>query len=152
MDYIIFNWNIIFWGMAALLLSFALGTMVLIAVVATLPPTFLQTPDSSLGGTPANPVLSWVRRIGKNFIGLLVMAFGLVLALPGVPGPGLPIVLVGLMLVDFPGKQRLLKKLLSVPGVLGGINALRVRLGKPPLISQDNNPFKEHNDAIADSQ
>jgi len=44
MDYIIFNWNTIFWGVVALLLSFALGTMVLIAFVATLPPTFLQTP------------------------------------------------------------------------------------------------------------
>jgi len=139
MDHITLNWITVFGGVVALLLSFALGTMVLIAVVATLPPTFLQTPDSSLGGTPANPILSWVRRIGKNFIGLLVIAIGLVLALPGVPGPGLPFVLVGLMLVDFPGKQQFLKKLLSVPcagsGVLSGINALRVRLGKPPLAS-----------------
>ena len=135
MEYIIFNWNTIFWGMAALLLSFALGTMVLIAVVATLPPTFLQAPDSSLVGTPANQVLHWVRRIGKNLIGLLVIAIGLFLALPGVPGPGLPFVLVGLILVDFPGKQQWVRKLLSVPGVLSGINALRVRLGKPPLAS-----------------
>ncbi|MEI8371467.1 MAG: hypothetical protein WCJ35_01400 [Planctomycetota bacterium] len=135
MDYIIFNWNTIFWGVVALLLSFALGTMVLIAFVATLPPTFLQTPDTSLGSTQANPVPRWVRRIGKNLVGLLVIAIGLVLALPGVPGPGLPFVLVGLILVDFPGKQQWVRKLLSVPGVLSGINALRVRLGKPSLAS-----------------
>jgi len=133
MDYITIDWLIVLWGVLAFLFSFALGTGVLFAVAATLPATFLQTPDPRLSGTAVNWELYWVRRVGKNFIGFILIAIGLILALPGVPGPGLPIVLLGLMLVDFPGKHRLVQKLLSVPRVLGGINALRVRLGKPPL-------------------
>jgi hypothetical protein len=135
MDYIVFDWIIVCWGVLALLLSFALGTGVLIAVVATLPTTFLQAPDLGSGGTSANSVLYWSRRVGKNLIGLSVIAIGLILAFPGVPGPGLPIVLLGLTMVEFPGKRRLMRKLLSVPRVLGGINVLRVRCGKPPLLN-----------------
>jgi hypothetical protein len=135
MSYIIFDWITVFWGVIALLFTFALSTTVLIAVVATLPPTFLQTPDSWMVGASANPVLHWARRVGKNLIGFLVIAIGLLLALPGVPGPGLPIALLGITLVDFPGKQRLVQKLLRAPKVLGGINAIRVRLGKPPLLN-----------------
>ena len=135
MDYVIFDWITVFWGVVALLFTFVLSTVVLIAVVATLPPTFLQAPDSWMVGASANPVLYWVRKVGKNLIGLLVIAIGLLLALPGVPGPGLPIALLGIMLVDFPGKRRLMQKLLRVPKVMGSINALRVRLGKPPLLN-----------------
>jgi hypothetical protein len=135
MDYLIFNWITVFWGVVVLLSTFALGTTALIAVVAALPPTFLKAPDFWIIGVSANPVLHWACRVGKNLIGLVAIAIGLLLALPGVPGPGLPIVLLGIMLVDFPGKRRLVQKLFSVPAVLGGINALRVRLGKPPLVN-----------------
>ena len=135
MDYVIFDWITVFWGVVALLFTFVLSTVVLIAVVATLPPTFLQAPDSWMVGASANSVLYWARKVGKNLVGLLVIAIGLLLALPGVPGPGLPIALLGIMLVDFPGKRRLMQKLLRVPRVMGSINALRVRLGKPPLLN-----------------
>ena len=135
MDYIIFDWITVFWGVIALLFTFALSTAVLIAVVATLPPTFLQAPDFWMVGASANPLRYWAHRVGKNLIGLLAIGIGLLLALPGVPGPGLLIALLGIMLVDFPGKRRLVQKLLRAPKVLGGINALRVRLGKPPLLN-----------------
>jgi hypothetical protein len=134
MDYVIFDWITVFWGVVASLFTFVLGTVVLIAVVATLPPTFLQIWDSWMVGSSANPVLHCARRVGKNLIGLLVIVIGLLLALPGVPGPGLPMALLGLMLVDFPGKRRLMQRLLRAPRVIGSINALRVRLGKPPLV------------------
>ena len=135
MDSLAFQWNAILWGVVVLLLSFAVSTTVVLAVLAMLPPTFFQDPDSCIVGTSANPVLHWARRVAKNLIGFVAIGIGLLLALPGVPGPGLPIVLLGVMLVDFPGKRRLVQKLLRVPTVLGGINALRVRLGKPPLLN-----------------
>ena len=134
MDYVIFDWITVLWGVVALLFTFVLSTVVLIAVVATLPPTFLQAPDSWMVGASANSVLYRVRKVGKNLVGVLVVAIGLLLALPGVPGPGLPIALLGIILVDFPGKRQLVQKLLRVPRVIGNINALRVYLGKPPLV------------------
>jgi hypothetical protein len=63
----------------------------------------------------------------------LLIALGIVLSLPGVPGQGLLTVLLGVMLVDFPGKDRLEQKLLSRPGIINTINRLRGRFGKPAL-------------------
>jgi hypothetical protein len=71
--------------------------------------------------------------IGKNVAGWLLIALGIVLSLPGVPGQGLLTVLLGVMLVDFPGKDRLEQKLLSRPGIINTINRLRGRFGKPAL-------------------
>ena len=58
----------------------------------------------------------------------------MVLSLPGIPGPGVLIIFVGIMLLDFPGKRELERRLVSRPGILGKINGLRTRYGKPPLV------------------
>ena len=62
------------------------------------------------------------------------MALGIVLSLPGVPGQGLLTILLGIMIMDFPGKDRLEQKLLSRPSIVNAINRLRGRFNKPPLV------------------
>ena len=62
-----------------------------------------------------------------------LVALGVALSLPGVPGQGLLTVLLGIMLLDFPGRERLEQKLLSKPSIVNTINRLRGRFGKPPL-------------------
>jgi hypothetical protein len=135
MDYVVFDWITVFCGVVALLRPSALGTMVLLAVVATLPLARLRTPDSWLVGASPKPELHCARRVGKDLIALLVIAIGLLLALPGIPGPGLPIALLGIVLLGFPGKRRLMQTLSRMPRVVGSINALRVRLGEPTLLN-----------------
>ena len=71
--------------------------------------------------------------IGKNLLGYLLVAIGILLSIPGVPGQGVLTILLGVMFIDFPGKQRLEQKLLSRPPVLQTINRLRRRFGKPAL-------------------
>ncbi|HEY8412794.1 MAG TPA: hypothetical protein VIK76_15380, partial [Pyrinomonadaceae bacterium] len=63
------------------------------------------------------PMLHAAGVIGKNIGGVLLVALGIVLSLPGVPGQGLLTVLLGIMLLDFPGKHRLEQKLLSRPSI-----------------------------------
>jgi hypothetical protein len=55
------------------------------------------------------------------------------MSLPGVPGQGVLTILLGVMLLDFPGKRRLEYKLISQPRVFNNINRLRARFDKPPL-------------------
>ena len=74
-----------------------------------------------------------VEVIGKNLLGFLLVALGIVLSIPGVPGQGLLTILLGVMLLDFPGKLTLERKLLSRPEVVRTINKLRGRFEKPPL-------------------
>ena len=80
----------------------------------------------------------WVIRscgiVLKNAIGVLLIALGIVMSLPGVPGQGLLMLLIGLMLVDFPGKRALEYKIISHRTVLRLVNQLRSRFARPPLI------------------
>jgi hypothetical protein len=57
-----------------------------------------------------------------------------VLSIPGVPGQGILTILLGIMLLDFPGKRKLEHKIVSRPKVLSTINKLRHRFGKPALV------------------
>lgn len=71
-------------------------------------------------------------RVARNIAGGVIIAAGLVLLL--LPGPGTLVVLVGVMLTDFPGKHRLLRWILSRRMMFAGVSALRRRVGKSPLI------------------
>ena len=63
-------------------------------------------------------------------LGLMVVV-GMILALPGVPGQGLLTILIGLMLLDLPGKRRLERKIVGRPRILRTINRLRKRFRSP---------------------
>jgi len=86
----------------------------------------------------AHPFLRWAGLIGKNVLGAAVAVLGLILAIPGVPGPGLLIALLGLTLMDFPGKRRLERWIITLPRVFDAVNRLRQRHGKPPFILEDS--------------
>jgi hypothetical protein len=72
-------------------------------------------------------------RLARNAAGLLLIAVGALLSLPGIPGQGVLTILVGVLLVDFPRRRRLERALLGRPGVLPALNGLRARFGRPPL-------------------
>ena len=72
-------------------------------------------------------------KILKNIGGALLIAVGLLLSVPGVPGQGLLMVLAGLMLMDIPGKYKLERKILSFRPLRSAANRLRAWRGRPPL-------------------
>jgi hypothetical protein len=80
-----------------------------------------------------HPIVRTIGRVLKNLLGVLLITAGVGLALPGVPGPGLPVILFGITLVDFPGKRRWERWLIERPAVLSAINRLRHRYGQPPI-------------------
>jgi UPF0716 family protein affecting phage T7 exclusion len=80
-----------------------------------------------------HPAIRAAGIIGKNILGVLLVVVGILLSIPGVPGQGLLTILLGIMLLDFPGKRRLEQNLLSRPQILKTINRLRARFGKQAL-------------------
>jgi len=70
----------------------------------------------------------------KNIFGAILILIGAILSLPGLPGPGLLILLAGVFLLDFPGKRKLLCKILSGPSLLRSVNRLRKKFSRPPLL------------------
>ncbi|HEU5321586.1 MAG TPA: hypothetical protein VFX28_12325 [Methylomirabilota bacterium] len=112
---------------AASLLSLALVT----AVIVALPPTYFV--DTSARARQRWGLARWVVVAVKNLVGALIVLVGVLLSLPGVPGQGILTILIGLILLDLPGKRRLERRLIARPRVLATLNRLRARFGKPPL-------------------
>lgn len=125
-------------GLLASVLIFLLGLVGVVVFATRLPADYFvgEKPPRPLWGH-GHPGLRWIGRIVKNVLGLLTVALGLVLALPGVPGPGLLTILFGVMLLDFPNKRRFERWLLRQPGVHGFVDRVRRRYQCPPLILED---------------
>ena len=62
---------------------------------------------------------------------LLLVAAGL--AMLFLPGQGLLTVLIGVCVMDFPGKRGLLQRLVRGPKVQGALNWIRRKRGKEPF-------------------
>jgi hypothetical protein len=122
-------------GLGAALGLFVLSQAALVALLVAIPADFFCR--SAPSRTQSRPVaaMRWATRIVKNVAGAIMILLGIPLALPGIPGPGLVLIFVGIALLDFPGKRRLLDRLISRPRVFGSINSLRTRFGRPPLIA-----------------
>jgi hypothetical protein len=79
-----------------------------------------------------HPIVRWALLIGKNLLGLVLMAAGFVMLV--LPGQGMLTILFGVILVDLPGKYRLERWIVARPPVFRSINWLRQRAGKSPLV------------------
>jgi hypothetical protein len=106
---------------------------ILVAILATLPANYFRADFEEPRPRHAG-ALGAAKRLAKNGIGLVLIVLGALLSLPGIPGQGVLTMLIGLMLVDFPGKRRLERSLVARPGVLETMNRVRARLGRPPLV------------------
>ena len=101
-------------------------------VLARLPADyFLRAEKKALGVAPANRPARMLLAFGKNALGALLVTLGVLMLV--LPGQGVLTLLVGLLLLDFPGKQRLERRLIGTPRVLRIVNALRKRWNRPPL-------------------
>jgi hypothetical protein len=69
--------------------------------------------------------------LGKNLLALTLIAGGIAMLL--LPGQGLLTILIGVMLLDFPGKYPLERRIVQQPKVLQTINWLRAKGNRPPL-------------------
>ncbi len=77
------------------------------------------------------PSLRMLVLILKNILGLVLFLAGVLMLF--LPGQGLLTIFLGIMLMDFPGKYRLERYIISRGPVLRGINWLRRRSGVAPL-------------------
>jgi uncharacterized membrane protein YbaN (DUF454 family) len=113
--------------------SFLINLAIVSIILVKIPADHFSKTQRNKLWSDRHATIRIVGLIGKNILGVLLVALGIVLSLPGVPGQGLLTVLLGIMLLDFPGRSKLEQKLLSRPSIINSINRLRERFGKPPL-------------------
>lgn len=120
-----------FWMTLVSLVMF-FGTLIVVPMlIVAMPADYFQRSRRREDGPPVHPVLRVSALILKNLIGLLLLAGGVLMLV--LPGQGLLTMMVGLVLMDFPGKYALEKKVVSVGPVLRTMDWIRARRGKPPL-------------------
>ena len=121
----------------ALSVATLVGSLVLVAFFLTrLPPLYFHPTYDRHTGHDRHSVIRCCGIVVKNVIGILLVILGIVMSVPGMPGQGVLTILVGVMLVDFPGKRALEYRIIRQPRVLRAVNRLRRAFSKPPLVIQ----------------
>ncbi len=126
-------WQALLLSLGLFLVSFFGSIAAVTWVLVQLPATYFHDSHAHIVAE-GHPVARILGRIFKNLLGVLLVLMGIVMALPGVPGQGVLTILIGIMLLDFPGKRRWEQWLVSRPSVLKPINRVRAKFGKPPLV------------------
>jgi Na+/H+ antiporter NhaD/arsenite permease-like protein len=114
--------------------EWGLGIFSVLAVLASLVlvPRFLaRLPRDYLSHDESSDRHSLPLRILRNLLGVVLVLLGIAMLL--LPGQGLLTLLVGVLLVDFPGKHALVVRGLRRPKVLALVNKLRAHRGAQPL-------------------
>ena len=123
----------LWWGLG-LSLVLGVGSLVLAgAVVVSWPPDHFKDGHRGLFVPDGHPLVRGLAIVGKNAAGVVLVLLGLVMALPGIPGQGILTMIVGLTLIDFPGKRGMERRLIGRPRILHAINRLRARFHREPL-------------------
>jgi hypothetical protein len=128
------TWDKVLLGVGLFLFSLIVSFLAIAVVMVKIPANYFS-PDYSQKFMPNSPFLvRWGAVILKNLLGFFLIALGILLSLPGVPGQGLLTILLGLIMIDIPGKRPIEAKIIQRPTIQSAINKLRARFNKPPLI------------------
>lgn len=127
------SWRGAAWGVGLFLLTFSVSLAVTAWILVKLPANYFSTSHRFQFFADRSPALRMAGLVGKNLLGGVLFVLGILMSLPGVPGQGILTILLGLMLMDIPGKHKLERKILSRPKVRNTINRIRARFHRKPL-------------------
>jgi hypothetical protein len=121
------------WLVASTIITFIATLIAVPILVVRIPPDyFLRRKRHSKPWANHHPVVRAMLMIGKNALGFILVAAGIIMLV--LPGQGIFTILIGIMLLNFPGKYRLERWIAARRPVLRSINWLRRRAGRAPLV------------------
>ena len=93
-----------------------------------------------------HPAIRTFLLIGKNLLGVVLFCGGLIMLI--VPGQGVLTIVMGILLLDYPGKYALERKIAMRPNILKSINWLRAKANNPPLKTDGFGPKTSLNESL----
>jgi len=72
-----------------------------------------------------------VWKVLRNLLGAILVLLGILMLV--LPGQAILTILIGALLMDFPGKRRFERWVIARPSVMRALNRLRRRAGQPPI-------------------
>jgi hypothetical protein len=121
-------------GVAIFVVTTLLSTGAVAAFLVMIPADHFVAAHKGVRRRIRSPVVGVLYAIGKNLLGVALVVVGVLLSVPGVPGQGLLTIMVGIFLLDIPGKRRFELALVKRPAIRAGIDKLRARFDKPPML------------------
>src|SRR6266550_643912 len=128
------TWQSVLVGILLFVVTFTISLAIVSFIIVRIPLDYFHKDRPRELWSDRHPAVRFLGIVAKNVLGALLVVLGIVMSIPGVPGQGILTILLGIMLLDFPGKRTLEYKLVSRPQVLKTINKLRHRFGKPELV------------------
>lgn len=126
------NQALAWWLLGISAVVFVGSLVALRAVLIRIPPDYFNRQPGAPSSLRARRPLLWLTlRLAKNLLGGVLLIAGIVMLLT--PGQGVLAIVLGVSLLDVPGKRALQRKLIGNSKVLGAINRLRAKAGRPPL-------------------
>lgn len=119
--------------LTVLSMGFFLGTLIAIPfILVRLPADYFDVRVPRPWMKDHHPVLRLVGHIVKNAVGAIFLFAGFLMLF--LPGQGVLTMLIGISMLDFPGKRKVEAKLIGQPTVLSVVNSMRQKFNKPPLL------------------
>lgn len=126
------TWSRIVWGTIITIISVIVSYALIVIGMINIPADYFSSSYAKKLSSDRHFSIRWAALIIKNVIGLFLVIAGIIMIFT--PGPGVPTILLGLIMMDIPGKRPLEAKLIQRPMVLSAVNDLRARYKRPPLI------------------
>jgi hypothetical protein len=127
------------WLVTGSLLSLVISVILGPALILRLPPGYFTYRHRHAVTKERNhPLLHLVLTTTKNLIGAVFVVAGLALLV--LPGQGIITLLAAAVIMNYPGKFRFERWLVSRPRVLPALNWLRTKYGREPLLPPDGEP------------
>ena len=121
-------------GVGVFLFSLGLSFAAIVIVMVKIPANYFSSHYVQDFLPGSSWFVRWGAVVAKNMFGVFLIVLGIILSLPGVPGQGILTILLGLIMLDIPGKRPLEARIIKRPSVQAAINNLRAKFNKPPLI------------------
>lgn len=128
------SYELVFWWLGilsfvALFVSISVIPFIIIRIPANY---FNHNKRHSLPWSGQHPLAQLLLLFARNILGLILITIGFILLF--LPGQGILTILVGVLLLNFPGKFRFERWLISQPAILKSVNWLRLRNNKTAII------------------
>ena len=113
------------------LILLAFSIFMIPVLIVNLPSDYFKKQKKQMWPGVIQSALYVIYLILKNLVGVVLILLGLIML--AIPRPGLITLLIGLVIIDFPGERKLLVFILRKTNAIKVMNWLRQKNNKPPF-------------------
>jgi hypothetical protein len=136
-EWFIHNEALVWWVLVLSFISLLLTSIAVPVILIRLPEDYFSFPSRHrVQWLSQNRLLRIPLIVIKNLLGAIFLLAGTLMLV--LPGQGILTIIIGLILMEFPGKYRVERWVINRPSVLRVINWIRAKAGKQKLVMQLN--------------